>query len=91
MAGLDDVVRLLKDECQEAINMDIRTQSGPASTALHLAAERGHTECVVALLQCGATLEAVDRRCRNAKDVAKENGQREVVQVITLVGKSLLS
>lgn len=90
MAGREDVVRLLREECQDTINLDVRTQSGPASTALHLAAERGHTECVVALLECGATLEAVDRRCRNAKDVAKENGKMEVVQVITLVGKNIV-
>ena len=87
MAGREDVVRLLKEECQETINMDARTQHGPASTPLHLAAERGHTECVLTLLECGATIGVVDRRCRNAKDVAKENGKRQVVQVITLVGK----
>ena len=87
MAGREDVIRLLKEECQETLDMDPRTQRGPASTPLHLAAERGHVECVAALLDCGASLEAVDRRCRNAKDVAKENGKRQVAQVITLVGK----
>ena len=87
MAGREDVIRLLKEECQDAINMDARTHHGPASTALHLSAERGHVECVLALLECGASLEAVDRRCRNAKDVAKENGRRQVVQVITLIGR----
>ena len=87
MAGREDVVRLLKEECQETIDMDARTQRGPASTALHLASERGHVECVMTLLECGATLEAVDRRCRSVKDVAKENGKMQVVQVITLVGK----
>ena len=86
MAGREDVVRLLKEECRDTLDMDARTQRGPASTSLHLASERGHAECVVALLECGASLEAVDRQCRNAKDVAKENGKRQVVQVITLVG-----
>jgi hypothetical protein len=85
MAGREDMVRLLKEECQEAIDMDARTQHGPASTALHLAAERGHTECVAALLDCGAGIEAVDRRCRTARDVARENGKRQVVQVIILI------
>ena len=86
MAGRGDVVRLLREECQDTIDMDARTQHGPASTALHLAAERGHTECVVALLSCGAAVEAVDRRWRTAKDVASENGKRQVVQIITLNG-----
>lgn len=87
MAGRDDVVRLLREECQEAINMDARTLHGPASTALHLAAERGHTECALALLNCGADVGAVDRRWRTARDVARENGRRQVVRVITLIGK----
>lgn len=87
MAGRGDVVQLLKEECRDTLDIDARTQHGPASTALHLAAERGHVECVVSLVECGATVEAVDRRCRNAKDVAKENGKRQVVQVITLIGK----
>ena len=86
MAGREDVVRLLREECQDAIDMDARTQHGPASTPLHLAAERGHVDCVTALLECGATIEAVDRRCRNARDVAKENGKRQVVQVMALIG-----
>ena len=89
MAGREDVVRLLKEECRETLNMDARTQHGPASTPLHLAAERGHTECVLSLLECGATVTAVDRRCRNARDVAKENGKRQVVQVITLIGECI--
>jgi hypothetical protein len=84
MAGREDVVRLLKEECRESIDMDARTQHGPASTALHLAAERGHVEVVAALLNCGATVGAVDRRWRTARDVAKENGKRQVVRVITL-------
>ena len=86
MAGRGDVIWLLKEESQETLNMDPRTQRGPASTPLHLAAERGHVECVSVLLECGASLEAVDRRCRNAKDVAREHGKRQVVQVITLFG-----
>lgn len=86
MAGRADVIRLLKEEC-DSLNLNIRTQKGPASSPLHLAAERGHVECVVALLECGASLEAVDRRCRTAKDVAAENGKRQVVHMITLFGK----
>lgn len=83
MAGQGDVVRLLHEEC-EMLDLNIRTQRGPASTPLHLAAERGHVECVMALIECGASLEAVDRRFRTVRDIATENGQRQVAHVISL-------
>lgn len=81
MAGQGHVVKLLYEEC-EILDLNVRTQRGPASTPLHLAAERGHVECVMTLIECGASLEAVDRRCRTAKDVAIEKGQRQVAHVI---------
>ena len=90
MAGRADVVQLLHDE-SDKLKLNIRTQMGPASTPLHLAAERGHVECVVTLIECGASLEAVDRRCRTAKEVAAENGKRQVVHSITLFGALLIS
>ena len=83
MAGRGDVIRLLTEE-SDSLNLNVRTQRGPASTALHLAAERGHVECVMALIECGALLEVFDRRCRTAKDVAAENGQKQVVYTITI-------
>lgn len=85
MAGRADVVQLLVEE-SDSLDVNIRTQRGPASTPLHLAAERGHVECTMALIAAGASLEAVDRRCRTAKDVAAENGRRQVVHAITLIG-----
>ena len=83
MAGRGDVIRLLTEE-SDSLNLNVRTQRGPASTALHLAAERGHVECVMALIECGAHLEVLDRRCRTAKDVAAENGQKQVVYTISV-------
>lgn len=83
MAGQGDVVKLLYEEC-ETLDLNVRTQRGPASTPLHLAAERGHVECVMTLIECGASLEAVDRRFRTVKDVAVEHGQRQVAHVISL-------
>lgn len=83
MAGRGDVIRLLTEE-SDSLNLNVRTQRGPASTPLHLAAERGHVECVMALIECGALLEVFDRRCRTAKDVAAENGQKQVVYTITI-------
>jgi len=63
--------------------VNVRTQRGPAFTPLHLAAERGRIETVIALIDCGASLSAVDRRCRTGKDIAAENGHRLVVAAIT--------
>lgn len=83
MSGQSDVVKLLYEECK-SLDVNIRTQRGPASTPLHLAAERGHVECVRTLIECGASLEAVDRRCRTAKDVAVENGKQQVVHMISM-------
>lgn len=83
MSGQGDVVRLLYEEC-ETLDVNVRTQRGPACTPLHLGAERGHVECVMTLIECGASLEAVDRRCRTAKDSAIENGQRQVTHVLNM-------
>lgn len=80
--GRADVVRLLNEEC-EFLDINVRTQRGPAFTPLHLAAERGHVETVIALIDCGASLVAVDRRCRTAKDIAMEKGHGQVVIAIT--------
>ena len=87
MAGRADVIHLLAEE-SESMKINVRTQCGPASTAMHLAAERGHDECIVALVACGARLDVVDRRCRTAKDVAMENGHWSVVLIIDLFGEA---
>lgn len=86
MAGRPDVIHLLAEEC-EGMEINARAQCGPASTPLHLAAERGHEECVIALVECGARLDIVDRRCRSAKDVAVENGHASVMHAISLFGE----
>ena len=83
MAGRGDVIQLLTEE-SDSLNLNVRTLRGPASTPLHLAAERGHVECVMALIECGALLDVCDRRCRTAKEVAAENGQKQVVYTITI-------
>ncbi len=80
-SGRADVVRLLKDE-SEFLDINVRTQKGPAFTPLHLASERGHIDTVIALIDCGASLSAVDRRCRTAKDIAIEKGHRKVIVAI---------
>ena len=89
MAGRADVVTLLREDCQDSLDINVRTQRGPASTPLHLASERGHVECVMALLECGSVLDMVDRRCRTAKDVAIEHGRRQVTFTIAAAGRQM--
>ena len=86
MAGQADIIRLLYSEL-EYLDINIRTDEGPASTPLHLAAQRGKAEAVIALVDCGAILDSVDRCWRTPLDVAVEYGQLHVAHVLKLYGK----
>lgn len=89
MAGHSDIIYLLHRELEE-LDANVRTEEGPASTPLHLAAGRGHAQCVIALIECGAILNAVDRCWRRPLDVAIEHRHFHVVHVINMYGTSLL-
>lgn len=78
---------MLKKELEE-IDVNIRTDEGPASTPLHLAAQKNNAETVIALVECGAVLNAVDRCWRTPLDVALEYESHNVVHVISMYGKS---
>lgn len=73
------------------LDINIRTLEGPASTPLHLAAQRGHTEAVIALVDCGAILHSIDRCWRTPQDVALEYNHLNVVFVINMFGKLSIS
>jgi Leucine-rich repeat (LRR) protein/serine/threonine protein kinase len=83
VGGHPDVIKLL---CQEitGIDVNIRTAEGPASTALHLASQRGHPSVIIALAECGANLHAVDRCWRTATDIALEFQHPSVVHVLNM-------
>lgn len=83
MTGQADIIRLLYSEL-EYLDINIRTDEGPASTPLHLAAQRGKAEAVIALVDCGAILDSVDRCWRTPLDVAVEHGQLHVAHVLKL-------
>lgn len=89
MAGHSEIIYLLHKELEE-LDVNVRTEEGPASTALHLAAGRGHAECVIALVECGAILNAVDRCWRTPLDVAIEQHHCDVVHVLNMYGMSPL-
>ena len=86
MAGHDDIIRLLYTELQY-LDMNIRTAQGPASTPLHLAAQRGRGEAVIALVDCGALTESVDRCWRTPLDVATEHNHLHVVHILKVFGE----
>ena len=66
--------------------MNIRTTQGPASTPLHLAAQRGKSEAVIALVDGGALLESVDRCWRTPLDVAVEHKRSHVIHILKVFG-----
>lgn len=86
MAGNPDVIRVLHSEL-EYLDINIRTTQGPASTPLHLAAQRGKVEAVIALVDLGALIESVDRCWRTPLDVAIEYKQLQVVHVLKVYGE----
>ena len=86
IAGNADIIQFLVTEV-EGIDLNIHTSGPPSFTPLHLAAQHGHTEAVITLVDCGATLNAMDRCCRTPKDLAIEMRETDVVYVIIMYGK----
>ena len=89
MAGNADIIQYLATEV-EGVELDIRTYGPPSFTPLHLAAQQGHLEAVTTLVNCGATLNAVDRCCRTPKDLAREMGRTDIVHAINMYGESVV-
>ena len=89
MAGNADIIQYLATEV-EGVELDIRTYGPPSFTPLHLAAQQGHVEAVIALVDCGATINVVDRCCRTPKDLACEMGKMDVVHIINMYGEPLV-
>lgn len=66
---------------------DINALNGLGScTALHLAAEEGHTVVVKALIKAGADTDARDRLQKTALHDAARNGHLEVVETLIKAG-----
>mmetsp|Transcript_4941 Transcript_4941/g.7440 ORF Transcript_4941/g.7440 Transcript_4941/m.7440 type:complete len:1070 (-) Transcript_4941:128-3337(-) len=59
-------------------------------TPLHLAAGAGHVNVVIALIECGADIAAVDPNGKTAHDRAMERGQHKVGAVIDESPRALL-
>ena len=88
LCGSTAVIRLLVSTFAN-LNLNIRTEGGPGSTPLHLASQQNHVDAVIALVESGAMLSAVDRCWRTPKDVALEAGNDQIVHIIRTFGKYL--
>ena len=75
----EELQQLLKSSSNH-INPDTLDESG--QTALHLAADRGHTECVAALLKAGANPKAADRDGISVLQAAVIAGQFETCKLL---------
>ena len=85
-SGHADVISLLANS-----NIDLAQQSpkGFGETALHLAAENGHTEAVEALLDVGAGINVLQSTAHTPLMYAAYNGQLEVVEFLIDQGAEL--
>eukprot|EP01043_Picozoa_sp_COSAG02_P002731 COSAG02_NODE_65_length_42645_cov_26.951934_1_plen_360_part_10 len=76
--GQRDVVEWLV----RAPGIEIDAQNGSGSTALHFAANNGKADCVLVLLEGGASALLKDKEGRTALKVAREWNRSEVVAVM---------
>ena len=88
LSGSTAVIKLLVTNFSN-LNLNIRTEGGPGSTPLHLAAQQNHADAVTVLIESGALLNAVDRCWRTPKDVAIEAGNHQIVHIIRMFGKCM--
>jgi hypothetical protein len=65
-------------------SLDLNTPTSDGSTALHLAASKGHLAVVQWLVSAGADPELLDRSRRTAEAVASSVCEREVRYPVTL-------
>lgn len=86
VSGHPDVIRLLHKEAHD-FDVNLRTEKGPSLTALHLAAQNNKPHVIIALIECGAILNSIDRCWRSPLDIAIEYSSQESVYVITMFSK----
>ena len=76
-----DVVGFLLNRDGGGVEVDGR-DVGAGETALHKAARKGHGDCVRLLLERGADIKAVNKMGKDAKGIAQNCGQEDVVRVL---------
>ncbi|XP_008546697.1 ankyrin repeat and sterile alpha motif domain-containing protein 1B isoform X1 [Microplitis demolitor] len=87
-AGDADIVRLLLSQGPSVPNVNLTTKDN--ETALHCAAQYGHTEVVAQLLQYGCDPSIRNSRGESALDLAAQYGRLETVQLIVRTHPELI-
>ncbi|KAG7330507.1 hypothetical protein KOW79_006729 [Hemibagrus wyckioides] len=59
---------------------DVNCRDSHGDTALHIAASRGHKECVEVLVKSGASFSAMNRNGQSVLDVAKDDQMRSFLE-----------
>lgn len=78
----DKLRSILEDGVEENVHKDVNTSGMFGLMPLHIAAGRGHTDCVRLLLSHKADVMARDRGGNTALHISAERGFVEVVQLI---------
>lgn len=86
--GHSDIVKLLVKQCSTAINAPTAEADGQW-TPLHLATEKAHIECIEALVQSGARLEAKAKRHFTPLHVAVHEGQVRTLKCLLKHGANV--
>ncbi|XP_057340968.1 ankyrin repeat and sterile alpha motif domain-containing protein 1B isoform X4 [Microplitis mediator] len=87
-AGDADIVRLILSQGPSVPNVNLTTKDN--ETALHCAAQYGHTEVVAQLLQYGCDPSIRNSRGESALDLAAQYGRLETVQLIVRTHPELI-
>lgn len=85
--GLDNAVALLLEGDEK---VDANHQDSYGATALHLAAQNGHVAVARLLLDCSASIDAVDIRGRTPVAWASRNGYQAMAELLILRGADTL-
>ena len=73
----------IKQEC------DINKVNKMGQTALHLAAQKGLSDCVQKLLKCGAEMDLVDKHDMTPLMYAAQNGHPTVIEILVKNGANV--
>ncbi|XP_063986359.1 ankyrin repeat and sterile alpha motif domain-containing protein 1B-like isoform X3 [Diachasmimorpha longicaudata] len=87
-AGDADIVRLILSQGPSVPNVNLATKDN--ETALHCAAQYGHTEVVSQLLQYGCDPSIRNSRGESALDLAAQYGRLETVQLLVRTHPELI-
>lgn len=68
---------------------DVNAKDMLQMSALHWAVEHAHRDAVELLLRFGADVHAQSKFCKNALDIALDNGSHELAQILQVARDAL--